>query len=44
MNPTLPTTMNLVASSSKWAFLLTGIYALACIPAILLAERLGWSQ
>lgn len=33
-----------ILSSSKWAFVLTGIYTLACIPAILLAERVGWSQ
>lgn len=25
-------------------FMGAGIYALACVPAILLAERLGWSQ
>ncbi len=33
-----------ITASSKWAFLVTGIYALACAPAILLAERFGWRE
>ncbi len=36
--------MNRIISASKRAFLVTGIYALACLPAVLLAERSGWSQ
>jgi hypothetical protein len=35
--------MNIRASSS-WLFLVAGIYALACIPAIFLAERFSWPE
>ena len=33
-----------ITSIAHFLFMGTGIYALACAPAILLAERLGWSQ
>ena len=33
-----------LASIAQYLFMGTGIYALACAPAILFAERLGWSQ
>lgn len=29
---------------SRWLFLATGLYALSCAPAILVAERLNWPQ
>lgn len=35
--------MNITASS-KWLFLVTGIFAVACGPAILLAECFHWPQ
>ena len=33
-----------ITQSSKWLFLVAGIYAALCAPAILLAERLAWPQ
>ena len=36
--------MTPVVKFSKATFLLGGIYAVACIPAIFLAERFGWNQ
>ncbi len=33
-----------VTQSLKWLFLGGGIYAALCAPAILVAERLAWSQ
>jgi cytochrome b subunit of formate dehydrogenase len=31
-------------SCYRWLWLVSGSYALACIPAILVVERLGWNQ
>lgn len=31
-------------SCFRWLWLVAGSYALACAPAILVVERLGWSQ
>jgi len=42
--PALTTPQKGVTSISHFLYMGTGIYALACAPAILLAERLGWSQ
>jgi hypothetical protein len=33
-----------VAAVARWLFLVSGIYALACVPAILLAERFHWPE
>ena len=33
-----------VTQSLKWLFLVGGIYAALCAPAILVAERLAWSE
>lgn len=33
-----------IARVSKWLFVGTGVYALLCAPAILLAERYSWPQ
>ena len=37
-------TMTKTLPLTRWVFLLTGMHALVCVPAIILAERLGWSQ
>jgi hypothetical protein len=36
--------MSGVTRSSKWLFVTTGIYAILCLPAILIVERLGWTE
>ncbi|MCC6881679.1 MAG: hypothetical protein WBE58_17355 [Verrucomicrobiales bacterium] len=41
---TLNAPRTVITSVAHPLFLGAGIYALACLPAILLAERLGWSQ
>ena len=33
-----------ITAIAYFLFMATGIYSLSCAPAILLAERLGWSQ
>jgi hypothetical protein len=33
-----------IKASSRWLFLVTGFYALACAPAILLAEHFSWPE
>jgi H+/Cl- antiporter ClcA len=33
-----------ITTSLRWSFLIAGIYALACAPAILIAERFRWPE
>ena len=33
-----------ITAPSKWLFLVSGFYALACAPAILIAEHFSWPQ
>jgi len=33
-----------MTTTAKWLFLIAGGYALLCAPAILVAERYGWSE
>src|SRR4051794_27340611 len=33
-----------ITTSLRWLFLIAGIYALACAPAILVAERFHWPE
>ena len=44
LEPALTTPKKGIVSVAQYLFMGTGFYALACAPAILFAEQLGWSQ